>query len=286
MNLSIVIPAYNEESQIAKSIDDLKRCYPRADLLVIDDCSQDNTYQIAYDKQVAVIRHSHKRGYGAALKTGIKNVQNENICLFDADGQHDPRDIGKMLEHIDNNDMVVGARKKGSYVDPERIPGKKLLNLFVNFLMKQNIPDLNSGLRIVKKSIVKKYIHLLPNGFSASTTLTLTMLSRGYEVKWIPIKVAKRVGKSSVRQLKDGFNVLLLIIRIMSLFNPLRIFLPISILFTLLGILYGTYKVFTVGLTFPVGGFIFIFVGVMSFFFGITVDQISELRKERFEQES
>ncbi|MBL7197032.1 MAG: glycosyltransferase family 2 protein [Candidatus Omnitrophica bacterium] len=285
MNLSIIIPAYNEENQITKTIDDLKLHYSSAELIVVDDCSSDNTFQILSDREVNVIRHRCKRGYGAALKTGIRSAKNENICLFDADGQHNAKDIKRLLEHIDINDMVVGARERGSYVDPERIPGKKILNFVANFLMKQKIPDINSGLRIIKRTIIKKYIHLLPDGFSASTTLTLIMLSRGYEVKWIPIKVTKRIGKSSVSQLRDGVNVFLLIIRIMSLFNPLRVFLPISIFSTLIGIIYGTYKLFTVGTIFPVGGFIFIFIGVMSFFFGITVDQISELRKERFEVE-
>jgi hypothetical protein len=150
-------------------------------------------------------------------------------------------------------------------------------------LVKQKIPDLNSGLRGFRKHIIMRYLHLLPDGFSASTTSTLIMISRGYRVKYTPIKVAGRVGKSTVRQLRDGMNTIMLIIRIITLFNPLRIFLPFSAVSTLFGIAYGIYKLLTVKQGFPVGGFLFIFLGVISFFFGILTDQISELRKERFE---
>jgi len=226
-----------------------------------------------------VIHHKKNKGYGASLKDGVRASIYEYVIFYDSDGQHKPEYLTELIKDMTKNDMVVGARVKGSHISAERILGKKILNILANYLTGVNIPDLNSGFRSFKRSTLMKYLHLLPDGFSASTTSTMIILTRGYEYKYIPIKTEKRVCKSTVNQFKDGFLTILLIIKIVTMFNPLKFFLPISIFSTLFGILYGIYKIITIKLFFPVGGLIFIMLGVFSFFFGIIADQISELIK-------
>lgn len=286
IDLSVIIPVYNEELAIGNFLKELEKIVADKnwEVIVVDDCSSDNTVRIIDQTNFKVIRHRHNKGYGASIKTGIKNAKGDWLALIDSDGQHNPNDLVHLFANINDCDMVIGKRDKKSFVDPERIIGKKLMTSLSSFLIKRKVYDLNSGLRLVKRNIISKYAHLLPNGFSASTTMTLIMLCEEYDVKWVSIVTKRRKGKSSLNIINDGYNSLILILRIISLFNPLRIFIPISLLFILIGVVYGIYKLFSVGLSFPVGGFIFIFIGVISFFCGIINDQISDLRKEMFRE--
>lgn len=282
-DLTITIPAFNEEAGIGETLDKLK---PYANknswkVFVIDDGSTDNTKNIIekYDF-VEIISHKVNRGYGASLKTGIKNCETEFIAFYDADGQHKPEDLERLWTEHEDEDMIVGQRIKGSHISVSRTPGKWILSLTANFLSGQKIPDLNSGLRIVKRDIIEKYLHLFPDGFSFSTTSTIALLSNRYVVSYKPIQTNKRIGKSSVNQIKDGFNAILLILRLIVLFNPLKVFLPSSFFLLFIGITYEVIwgYILSPHLKLLPGALMTILTGIIIFFFALIMDQISQLR--------
>jgi len=231
--ISIVIPAYNEEKSITTVINELKERYKDYEIIVIDDGSSDKTFELANKTGIRVLRHFSNKGYGAALKTGIRNASSDIVLFFDADAQHNYDDVSKIIGAMDRFDMVVGARTKQSYRSYLRDSGKEFLSIIANYLAKTNIPDLNSGLRAIKKDVVVRFMHILPDTFSLTTTITLALLKGGYKVHYIPIITTKRLGKSSVK-IKDGFRTILLILRIIMLFDPLRVCFHLSI--ALLGI--------------------------------------------------
>lgn len=289
--LTVIIPAYNEEQGIQDTLTNLiegVKNYP-FDILVINDGSTDTTEAVLRTiDEVRVINHKKNRGYGASLKTGILAAKSELIAFYDADGQHSVSDLIAMYKNFVDIDMLVGARSQDSHQELKRKPGKWILGKIANYLTEQNIPDLNSGLRIINRDIIRKYLHLFPNGFSFSTTSTIAFMNLGYSVEYFPIKVAKRIGKSSVKQIKHGSNTILLMIRLIVLFNPLRIFLPSSAFFLVVGLIYELY--YGVFLLFPEvrlipAAFFLIITSVLIFFFGLVVDQISEIRKNFFDRE-
>ncbi|MFH2138236.1 MAG: glycosyltransferase family 2 protein [Candidatus Omnitrophota bacterium] len=285
--ISIIIPAYNEQNSIGKTLEGLVKEYSdMAEIIIINDGSNDKTPEIIRQfKEVKLINHKHNHGYGASLKSGIHYASTDAVCFYDADDQHHNKDIERLIKEIDNADMVIGSRGISAFKNWLRAPGKLVLHFIANFLVNQKIPDLNSGFRIVKRDILLKYIHLLPDGFSASTTMTMVFLSRGYDVKFIPITVKKRIGTSQVRQLRDGVNTIKLILRLIMLFNPLRFFVSFGFISIGIGMIYGTYKVFTNNqMGFPVGALLIVLTGMLSFIFGLLADQISALRLERFEK--
>lgn len=242
-NLSVIMPAYNEEETIIDTIDGIIKVIKHLDiqyeLIVVDDGSTDKTARIIEDREVKVITHGENRGYGASLKTGIKNALNENILIIDADGTYSPEYIPVLLEFSGDYDMVVGARSgKEVNIPLIRRPAKWILNKLANYLTETEIPDLNSGIRIMKKSIIKDFIRILPNGFSFTTTITLAMLGEGYLIKFVPISYNARKGRSKIRPIHDTLNFLQLIIRTVMYFNPLRVFLPLALLFFLSGIVF------------------------------------------------
>jgi len=284
---TIIVPAYNEEISIGKTLESLVNQYSeQAEIIVVNDGSTDNTPAIVRRfKNVRLINHNNNHGYGASLKTGINQASTSVLCFYDADDQYHSGDIHKLLEAFTNVDMVVGSRGINAFKDWYRVWGKLILHAIANFLVKQRIPDLNSGFRLVRRDVILKYIHLLPDGFSASTTMTMALLSRGYAVRFVPISVKKRLGKSQVKPLRDGSNTIKLITRIIMLFNPLRFFVFFGLIFICLGMGYGLLKVFTNNrLGFPVGALLIVLTGIISFIFGFLADQISELRLERFEK--
>lgn len=281
--LTVIIPAYNEELGIASTLEEL---LPEAmenefEIIVVDDGSSDNTSMIVQRySEIRLIRHPYNKGYGAALKTGIRNSTTQYIAFYDADGQHNPKDLLKMWQARDGYDMLVGERGNDSHVDWVRKPGKWVLSTVANFLTGRKIPDLNSGLRVIKKTSILQIIHLLPDGFSLSTTSTVAFMSLGFNVGYLGIKVVKRIGKSSVKQIRHGSNTLLLIMRLIVLFNPLKVFVPVSLVLLTVGslyeILYGI--VFIESMQILPGAILAILSGIVIFFFGLVVDQISALR--------
>jgi glycosyltransferase involved in cell wall biosynthesis len=290
-DLSIIIPAFNEEEGIENTINGLLELSINSDweILVVNDGSTDSTGQALakYTEHVTVVTHSKNKGYGASLKTGIKQSKNKYIAFYDADGQHQPTDLLKMYNKRESADMIIGERSGSSHRSMIRIPGKWILSKIANLLTGTNIPDLNSGLRVLKRDIVKRYLHLFPDGFSFSTTSTIAFMNLGYNVIYHPIVVRQRIGNSSVKQFRHGSSTVLLMIRLITLFNPLKIFLPVSLTFTSVGLIYGV--IWGIFVLYPdikliPAAFFCILTGIIIFFFGLVVDQISELRKHMFEK--
>ncbi|MCA9413020.1 MAG: glycosyltransferase family 2 protein [Candidatus Omnitrophica bacterium] len=230
--ISIVIPAYNEVEGIAETLDQVSRVAASlrydTEILVVDDGSTDGTSEAIPDS-FRVIRHARNKGYGAALKTGLLEAEGDVIVILDADLTYPPERIPEMLDHLEFQDMVVGARTGDTvHIPLVRRPAKWILNQLANRVAGEKIPDLNSGLRAFRKDLAMKYFHLFPDGFSFTTTITLASLCDGHRVEFIPIDYTKRSGKSKIRPLRDTFNFIVLIIRVAAYFDPLRVFLPAS----------------------------------------------------------
>lgn len=239
-SVSIIIPAYNEENGVGKQISDLQEVMERSgwdyEIIVVNDGSTDGTLQEIEKHDVTVISFPQNRGYGASLKAGIARSKVENILITDADGTYPTEIIPDLLEKIEDYDMVVGARIGENVKIPwERKPAKWFLRKLSSYLAGQNIPDLNSGLRVMKKPIVERFLHILPSGFSFTTTITLSMLCNDYLVYYHPIEYAKRTGSSKIKP-TDAYHFLFLILRTIIFFNPLKIFLPFGALFFLIGL--------------------------------------------------
>lgn len=248
--ISIVIPTYNEEKGITTVLEGLSNFDSQYEIIVVDDGSDDNTAEeIKKYPDVRLIRHEHNMGYGSAIKTGIKYATNDTILIIDADGTYPYTHIPELIKKIHEGDyaMVVGARTTRDVKIPLiRRPAKWFLNRLANYLSGTRIPDLNSGMRAIKKSVVERFIHILPDGFSFTTTITLAMLTNGYRVKYIPIDYHKREGRSKIRPIQDTLNFIQLIIRTILYFNPLRVFIPLSISLVIFAfsVLIGSYLLF------------------------------------------
>lgn len=284
-SVSIVIPAYNEEGGLAPVLAGLEDWRKRgADVVVVDDGSTDRTFDVAMGAGVRVIRHRSNKGYGAALKSGIRAAHGSVIVTLDSDGQHDPCDIDRLLAELPECDMVVGMRGKGSHAPSLRKPGKWVMARVANYLAETEIPDLNSGFRAVRATTLNRFLHILPNGFSFSTTLTLALFKEGYNVGYVPITAAPRRGRSTVRPFQDGFKTILLIIRTIALFDPLKVFLPASTVLFLVGIFYWVLdSLYAHRPNIPSGAVILLVSAVVVFMFGILADQVSAIRREKNE---
>lgn len=221
---TVIIPAYNEDKSIGQVVSSLRSERPNDEILVINDGSTDQTATIAREAGARVLNHPFNMGYGGAIKTGIRHARHEFLLFFDADGQHDPKDLARLQQELTHCDMAVGARPKGTGT-LQRRSGKWFLNKVANYLVGRVIPDLNSGLRAIRRTLALQFLHLLPNGFSLSTTLTLALHRSGFMISYIPIQVQERLGKSTVSP-KDFFKTFFLILRMITLFAPLKIFLP------------------------------------------------------------
>ena len=238
------------------------------------------TGEVAARAGARVIRHRNNKGYGASLKAGIRAAENEIVVTFDADGQFDPADIPILVAALSDTDMVVGVRPKGADTPTIRKPGKWLLLKTANYLAQTQIPDLNCGFRALRTETARKFLNLLPNGFSFTTTLTLAMFKDGYNVEYIPIKMRPRTSGSSRVRPADAFNTLLLIIRIIALFDPLKVFLPVSGFLFIVALLYWILDSVKLGrVNIPSGAVVLLVSAVLVFLFGILADQLSALRR-------
>jgi glycosyltransferase involved in cell wall biosynthesis len=245
-NLSIIIPVYNEEKAIAETVKffaEFLEKSPGIEIIFVDDASTDNSAQIlesAKNNRIKVITHHKNKGYGAAIKTGVKISSCEHIAITDADGSYPHEKIPELFEKLlaENADMAIGARvgKRVEIGIFRRFP-KFILRKLAEYLSEEEIPDLNSGLRIIKKEWVLKSFKYLPEGFSFTTTLTLSLLANNHKIIYLPIDYYKRKGKSKIKPIRDTLNFLQLIIRTVMFFNPLKIFLPLSGLFFFLSLL-------------------------------------------------
>ncbi|MCK5800821.1 MAG: glycosyltransferase family 2 protein [Deltaproteobacteria bacterium] len=284
-DVSVVIPAYNEEAGIGDTLTELVASTNahdrRYEIIVVDDGSADRTAEIAQAIDgVRVIQHRRNRGYGAALKTGVLAAEGETVAFYDADNQFETEDLHRMIDELDNCDAALGNRTAKSHTPFSRKGGKKMLGWLANYLARQKIPDLNCGLRAMNRNLLLEYIHLWPTGFSASTTTTLVLLKEGYDVSFVPVTVKKRVGTSTVKIFRDGFNTVLLIIRLTTLLDPFRVFIPTAVGLFLIGLFWGGFYM-AAGHGLSVGGLFLLVSGVNIFFFGLLADQIAALRRER-----
>jgi glycosyltransferase involved in cell wall biosynthesis len=284
--ISIIIPAYNEQDGIGATLAALLAARPEGvvEIIVIDDGSTDRTAAIAHESGVRVVRHPNNRGYGASLKTGIRSATGDYVLTMDADGQHRMEDVASLcaaVRQTDPPECVIGRRQQLLHSPLWRMPGKWFLGRLAQTLIQRQIPDLNSGLRIIRREVALRYARICPNGFSFSTTITMALMSRGYGVSFLPIRVEKRVGKSTVSA-RTGLQTILLVIRLATLFNPLRIFLPASAACVIGGAAWAVpYLLDGHGLT--VASMLAILTGVLLFALGLICDQVAQLRLERYE---
>jgi glycosyltransferase involved in cell wall biosynthesis len=287
-DLSIIIPAYNEAEAIPTILNKLcsEEALKEAEIIVVDDGSTDHTNeQVKLFPKVRLVRHPVNRGYGAAISTGIKISKGRFVVWFDGDGQHRVEDLIRVAQKLIHQDLdfCIGVRDHNSYQDTTRKFGKFILRQAVRLVARKSLKDFNSGLRGFKKDVIKRYLHLFPRRFGASTLTSLLMIERGYIGEEIPITVCKRIGKSSVKQVFDGFGTLMLLLRFFLLFRPIHFFGGMGMALILFGGIYGLFKAYLTHKGFPVFGALLILLGIQSLFFGLICDQISSLRQERLD---
>jgi glycosyltransferase involved in cell wall biosynthesis len=281
--ISIIIPAYNEGRSIGNLVAAIRDRYPDIEIIVINDGSTDDTAAVARNAGAVVHSHPYNIGNGAAVKNGIRIAGGEILVFIDGDRQHDPEDIAKLLEYLPEYDMVVGERSRGDQASIGRAFGNKIFNWLASYVAKFPINDLTSGFRAVKSDIAQKFLHLLPNTYSYPTTLTLCVLRDGRSLKYVPVKVDKRnIGKSKISLFRDGVRFLMIIIKICTLFSPLRIFLPVSFLMFILGSVNYLYSYLTQNRFTNMSALLFV-TFVLIFMMGLISEQICQMRFERNE---
>lgn len=275
--VSVVIPAFNEAGAIAGVIAGLTAAATWHEILVVDDGSTDDTGAIAATAGARVIRHPYTKGNGAAVKTGIRAATGEFLMIIDGDGQHQPADALRLVARLGEYDLVVGARSGETQAGVMRRAGNSLLNGLASYLTDRPIPDLTSGFRAARREYLLEFLHLLPNGFSTPTTTTLAFIKAGYNVTFEPIHAQPRVGSSKIRISSDGPKFLLIMLRIITIFSPLRIFAPVAVLSMAAGLGYGIVSIVWVS-KIPNGAVLLIMFSVVVFLVGLISEQISALR--------
>lgn len=278
--ITVVIPAFNEELTIAGVIQGALRYAPNSNVLVIDDGSTDATSQIARDAGAQVISHPINKGNGAAIKTAIRHIKGGIVAVIDGDGQHDPSELPKLIEKLDRFDLVVGSRSfQSGEGSPLRNIGNIAFSKLATFLAEQKVPDLTSGFRAFRHKVAKKFMHVYPNGYSFPSTSVLCFITAGYNVTFVPINVKKRAkgAHSKLRPFRDGFRFLTFIMRIISMANPNKIFFPVGLTLSIMGVAL-TIRNLTLFGQFSSGAVLFLAGGVNIIFFGLILDQFANLR--------
>lgn len=278
MDFSIVIPAKNEEQGLNKLLPKLFDLYPSAEIIVVNDGSSDGTSKLSTGFGAKVIDHPYSKGNGASIKAGTREASGEYIVFMDADGQHDPNDVKRLLDKVgEGYDMVVGARTGfKSQANLARFGANRFYNYFATLMTGHKVEDLTSGMRVVKRRLFKEFLHILPNGFSYPTTITMAFFRAGYSVAYMPIEVEKRIGKSHINLIRDGVRFLLIIFKIATLYSPLKLFFPLSLGFMGMGVSYYTYTFLTSG-RFTNMSALLISVSVIIFLMGLISEQITML---------
>jgi glycosyltransferase involved in cell wall biosynthesis len=271
--VSVVIPAMNEEASIAAVVKGVRETLGPLEVIVVDDASSDETGARAVSAGARVVRHPYNKGNGAAVKTGIREARGEVVLLMDADGQHDPKDAGRLIEALLDHDMVIGARAARDQAWLRAL-GNACFQWLASWLTGRPIPDLTSGFRAARRERLLSILHLLPNGFSYPTTSCLAFLKAGHSVTFVPIRAHRRVGKSKIRLLRDGVLFVLIILKIVTLYSPLKIFFPISAASFLVGAAYAAWNVVAFG-KIPMGAALLIQLAVVVFLFGLVSEQVA-----------
>ncbi len=287
IEISIILPAFQEEQGIVpllERIGEIMEALGRPwEVLVVDDGSTDGTAARAREAGARVMSHPYNIGNGAAVKTGIREARGRVIVMMDADGQHDPADIPRLVEQIGPYDMAVGARTKESETSLHRDLANKIYNWFASYICNRKIEDLTSGFRAIKAGAARAFLYLLPNTYSYPTTLTLAIVRSGRSLKYVPVKTVRRVGRSKIRLLRDGSRFFFIIMKIATLFAPMKVFLPVSALMFLTGLVYGLVRIFYFDTRYGPTSAMLITMSVVVFMVGLVSEQVAQLRFDRSE---
>lgn len=280
--LSIVIPAKNEAATVSMVVEAIKEQFPESEVIVVNDGSTDDTAELAKSAGATVINHPYSKGNGASIKSGARAAGGDVIVFMDADGQHSPVDIPRLLEQIEAGyDLVVGARQSGSQASFGRGLANGFYNKLASYMTGHQVEDLTSGFRAVRANKFKEFLYLLPNGFSYPTTSTMAFFRAGYSVKYVPIHAAQREGESHIKPLKDGMRFLLIIFKVGTLYSPLKLFTPAAAIFFMMGLGWYGYT-FTMMNRFTNMSALLFTSGFMLFMMGLISEQITALMyKER-----
>jgi glycosyltransferase involved in cell wall biosynthesis len=279
-SVTFVVPTYNEGA-VGEVVEELRRLYPESPVLVVDDGSADRSAERARAAGAEVVRHPYNKGNGAAVKTGLRAARTDWVVLLDADGQHPPEEAASLVAKLGEYDLVIGARDARAEAHWWRRAANGVFNALASYLAGVPIADLTSGFRAARRSYMLEFLHLFPNGFSYPTTSTLSFLRAGYNVAFVPVKMRFRAGGASkIDPLADGSRFLLIILKMSTLYNPLKIFLPLSALFAAVGTAYGLWT-FAVSGRFANGGVLAWMMAVFTFLVGLVSEQINALRTER-----
>lgn len=281
--VSIVMPAYNEAEAIGDVLDAVFALeLPELEVIVVDDGSHDRTGEVARAKGARVIRHPYNRGNGAAVRSGIRAAMGDIVVIMDADGQHDPADIPRLLEKMDSYDMAVGARPPGAGAWHRNL-ANWVYNRFASYIAGFPILDLTSGFRAIRAPLAKSLCYLLPNTFSAPTTMTLAVARGGYGITYVPIQIRRRAaGKSKISLLRDGFRFFVLMAKVATLFSPLKVFGPMSVLVGGPGFIYAIYRL-AIGKAWTIPITISLTMGALILVLGLISEQIATLRFQQME---
>jgi glycosyltransferase involved in cell wall biosynthesis len=276
---SIVIPAFHESSAIAAVVAALRAAGPWHEIIVVDDGSSDDTGGQAAAAGATVLRHPYNKGNGAAVKTGVRHASGDYILIVDGDGQHRAGDARRLVDRLSAYDLVIGARTGATQATLARRIGNALLNRLASFLTEREIPDLTSGFRAARREQLREFLHLIPNGFSTPTTTTLAFIKAGYSVDFVPIEAEQRLGKSKIRLARDGVRFFLILLKIVTIYSPLRVFVPFSLITFALGVLYAFWTIATQSHV-TNSSVLLIVLSVLIFLVGLVSEQISALRFE------
>jgi len=275
--LSIVIPAKNEAASLLTLIPKIRDNVPAAEIIVVNDGSDDNTAQVCSQFGVIEVHHPYSKGNGAAIKSGARRASGDIVVFMDGDGQHNPEDIPRLLEKLASGfDMVVGARDSASQASLGRWVGNKIYNRLASFIVGRKIEDLTSGFRAVRRDKFMQFLYILPNGFSYPTTITMSFFRVGYSVSYLPIVAAKREGSSHINIVSDGIKFLLIIFKIGTLYSPLKLFFPVSLVFFLIGLSYYGYTFSIMGRFTNMSALLFI-CATLVFLMGLVSEQVTTL---------
>lgn len=275
--VSIVMPAKNEAGGLKKVLPALQEHCPDAEIIVVDDGSTDETAALCASLGARVIHHPYSKGNGAAIKSGARAATREIIVFMDADGQHKPEDVSRLLNRLNEGyDMVVGARGLASQAGTHRAAANTLYNTLASWMVEQKVEDLTSGFRAVRATLFRKFLYMLPNGFSYPTTITMSFFRAGYSVAYVPIIAPTRIGKSHIRLGRDGIRFFLIIFKIGTLYSPLKLFVPISFSFFMTGFGYYLYTLLSYHRFTNMSALLFI-TSILVFLIGLISEQISTL---------
>jgi len=281
MRVSIILPAKNEADGLRQTLPGLKAAMPGAEIIVVDDGSTDATAAVAAEFGARVLSSPYSMGNGAAIKRGARAASGEILVFMDADGQHDAADIPKLLDCLEAGyDMAVGARGVGGQASVGRGLANALYNRLASWMTGHRVADLTSGFRAARAERFREFLHLLPNGFSYPTTSTMAFFRSAYPVAYVPIDVAKRIGRSHIRPLRDGARFLIIILRIATLYSPLKLFAPASVVFGALGLGYYAYTYATQA-RFTNMSALLLSASVIIFLIGLVSEQITALTYRR-----